>query len=186
VPWAYVEEAFRLEDVNLSPAFFDLKKLDAFNGEYIRMLRTDELIEACEPWLPPEWDRGLFARIAPFIQERLVRLSDAPGWIDFLFLDDPEIDETSWGKTMTTDYALPLLSDAVAAYQDCPWQADDLKAALEQVMVRYGLKLGKAQAPVRVAVTGRTVGPPLFETLEVMGAEESLRRMRAALERLGG
>ncbi len=64
------------------------------------------------------------------------------------------------------------------------WQHERLKATLEDVMTRYDLKLGKAQAPVRVAVTGRTVGPPLFEALEVMGREESLRRMRVAHSRM--
>jgi len=81
---------------------------------------------------------------------------------------------------------VPLLRDAIAAYDGCDWNADALKATLEGVMARYDLKLGRAQAPVRVAVTGRTVGPPLFETLEVMGRDESLRRMRAALAQLGG
>jgi glutamyl-tRNA synthetase len=184
VPWPFMEETFRLDDVNLSPAFFDLKKLDAFNGEYIRMLPIDELVAMCDPWLPPEWDRDRFAAIAPHIQQRLVTLADAPALVDFLFLDDPVIDEASWDKTMATDYAAPLLADAIDGYGDCDWNADDLKATLEDVMTAYDLKLGKAQAPVRVAVTGRTVGPPLFETLEVLGRHESLRRMRAALARL--
>ena len=65
VPWSQIESTFRLEDVNKSPAFFDLKKLGAFNGEYIRMLTVDELVEACDPWLPAEWDREKFAEIAP-------------------------------------------------------------------------------------------------------------------------
>jgi glutamyl-tRNA synthetase len=186
VPWAYVEEAFRLEDVNLSPAFFDLKKLAAFNGEYIRQLTHDELLEACEPWLPGEWDRSRFAAIAPHIQQRLVTLADAPSVVDFMFMDDPEIDEASWAKTMTTEYAYALLSDAEGVYEHCEWTANILKAALEDVMVTYELKLGKAQAPVRVAVTGRTVGPPLFETLEVMGRDETLRRIRAALQIMEG
>jgi glutamyl-tRNA synthetase len=85
---------------------------------------------------------------------------------------------------MGTEYAKPLLGDAIAAYATVDWNADELKASLETVMAAYDLKLGKAQAPVRVAVTGRTVGPPLFEALEVMGRDESLRRMRAALERV--
>jgi len=183
-PWAEMEAAFRLEDVNLSPAFFDTKKLVAFNGEYIRGMSVDELVEACSPWLPEEWDRARFAEIAPHIQQRLTTLADAPGVVDFLFSDDPEIDEASWDKTMTTAYARPLLADAVAAYEDAPWEHETLKSTLEDVMARYELKLGKAQAPVRVAVTGRTVGPPLFEALEVMGRDEALRRMRAALDRL--
>ena len=182
--WPDMVAAFRLDDVNLSPAFFDVKKLQAFNGEYIRRLSTSELVEACSPWLPDEWDRVRFAAIAPHIQQRLVTLADAPAVVDFLFEDEPTIDEESWTKTMTTEYAAPLLDDAITAYEACDWDADTLKATLEDVMVHHDVKLGKAQAPVRVAVTGRTVGPPLFEALEVMGRDEALRRMRSARERL--
>jgi glutamyl-tRNA synthetase len=180
-PWSEMETAFRLGDVNLSPAFFDTKKLVAFNGEYIRAMSVPALVAACDPWLPPEWDRDRFAEIAPHIQQRLGTLADAPGVVDFLFLTDPEIDEVSWEKTMTTEYARPLLADAIVAYEQAAWNHEALKSALEDVMARHELKLGKAQAPVRVAVTGRTVGPPLFEALEVLGRDESLRRMRAAL-----
>jgi len=180
-PWSAMEAAFRLEDVNLSPAFFDTKKLVSFNGEYIRRMSVPELVAACEPWLPADWDRARFAEMAPHIQQRLTTLADAPGVVDFLFATDPEIDEASWDKTMTTEYARPLLADAVTAYENAEWDHETLKATLEDVMGAYELKLGKAQAPVRVAVTGRTVGPPLFEALEVMGRDEALRRMRAAL-----
>lgn len=183
-PWSAMETVFRLEDVNLSPAFFDLKKLAAFNGEYIRMLPIDELVAACDPWLPAEWDRERFAAMAPHIQPRLVTLADAPGLVDFLFVDEPEIDGASWDKIMTSEYAKPLLADTIGVYESCEWTADAVKTALEDVMTRFELKLGKAQAPVRVAVTGRTVGPPLFEALEVLGRTETLRRLRAAESRL--
>jgi glutamyl-tRNA synthetase len=183
-PWSAMEAAFRLEDVNVSPAFFDLKKLAAFNGEYIRMLTIEELVEACDPWLPPDWDRARFAQIAPHIQPRLVTLADASLVVDFLFLEAPEIDDQSWESTMTTDYAKPLLADSITAFAAVEWSAGSLKASLESVMAGYDIKVGKAQAPVRVAVTGRTVGPPLFEALEVMGRDEALRRMHAALDRM--
>ncbi len=185
VEWSDIEPRFRLEDVNKSPAFFDLKKLAAFNGEYIRMLSVPELVEACDPWLPDEWDRQRFAAMAPFIQPRLVTLADAAGVVDFLFTDDPVIDEESWSKTMGAEYVSALLDDTIASYAaTSEWTADALKSALETVMERFELKLGKAQAPVRVAVTGRTVGPPLFEALEVMGRDETIRRLAAARARL--
>lgn len=184
-PWAELEAAFALADVNKSPAFFDLKKLAAFNGEYIRAMPVDELVAACDPWLPPAWDRELFTRIAPHIQERLVTLGDAPSWVDFLFAAEPAIDADAWAKTMGTEYAAALLADVTAAYESLDaWVHPLLKSTLEDVMARYELKLGKAQAPVRVAVTGRTVGPPLFETLEVLGRGETLRRLKAGLDRL--
>ncbi|MEJ7801282.1 MAG: glutamate--tRNA ligase [Ilumatobacter sp.] len=186
-PWPEMEAAFRLSDVNLSPAFFDINKLVSFNGEYIRRMSVDELADACQPWLPDEWGPEPFRSMVPFVQERLKTLADAPGTVDFMYADDPLIDQESWDKTMSTEYARPLLADAIDAYDGLAggdWNHATLKATLEDVMARYELKLGKAQAPVRVAVTGRTVGPPLFETLELMGREESLRRMRATLARL--
>ncbi len=80
------------------------------------------------------------------------------------------------------DWAAPLLADVIGAYGELvDWSADALKAALEEVMTRYELKLGKAQAPVRVAVTGRSVGPPLFESMEVLGQAETLRRLSLAV-----
>ena len=81
---------------------------------------------------------------------------------------------------------MPLLGDLIVGYDNAEWTADGLKAATETAMDRYELKLGKAQAPPRVAVTGRAVGPPLFESLEVLGRDETLRRLRLAGERAGG
>jgi glutamyl-tRNA synthetase len=185
-PWSAIEPAFRLEDVNKSPAFFDSKKLAAFNGEYIRMLSVDELVAACDRWLPAEWDRARFRAIAPHIQPRLVTLGDAPAAVDFLFVDDPEIDLDAWDTSFSNEYAVPLMRDILSAYERCEWDHPTLKATMEAAMEPYGIKLGKASAATRVAVTGRSVGPPLFEALEVLGREESLRRMRAALARQAG
>jgi glutamyl-tRNA synthetase len=182
-PWSAMEPAFRLEDVNTSPAFFDLKKLAAFNGEYIRMLTVDELAAACEPWLPAEWDREPFRRMVPYIQERLKTLAEAPAAVDFLYVHDPEIDQDSWDKAFAPEYALPLLREVIGAYEACTWDHETLKAAMEELMGRHEIKLGKASAATRVAVTGRSVGPPLFEALEVLGRDESLRRMRDAVTR---
>jgi glutamyl-tRNA synthetase len=195
VPWSVIEEEFRLEDVNPSPAFFDEKKLRAFNGEYIRALSTDEFIAACQPWLtgtatiaPPPWrpdafDPDTFAAVAPLAQTRVAVLSEIVPMVDFLFLDQPVADEASWAKTMKGAEA--LLADAAAAYGSlATWDAESLRAATERVGAAHGLKLGKAQAPVRVATTGRTVGMPLFESLAVLGRERALSRLGAALDRL--
>jgi len=191
--WADMERDFRLEDVNHSPAFFDLKKLAAFNGDHIRMLTSEQFFEACKPWLfattapfpRAGFDEGMFLAMAPHIQPRCVTLADAAGVVDFLFQPDPVIDQPSWDKVMGAAEAHPMLAGAIAAYDALgEWAAEPLKNALEAVGEANGLKLGKAQAPVRVAVTGRTVGPPLFEALEVLGRTETMRRMRAAEERL--
>ena len=188
-PWSQIEDDFLLEDVNHSPAFFDLKKLAAFNGEYIRQLSVEQFAEACRPWLladdapfPAErFDERMFLAMAPHIQQRCVTLADAAGVVDFLFLADPIIDEAAWTKTLSSPEAVAVLRDSTVAYDALvEWSADALKTALEVIGEAHGLKLGKAQAPVRVAVTGRTVGLPLFEALEVLGRNETLRRMRAA------
>jgi glutamyl-tRNA synthetase len=186
MPWSRIEAEFRLEDVNHAPAFFDLKKLSAFNGEYIRMLPLDEFIARCDEWLPADWDRAVFARMAEHVQTRVVTMADVAPMVDFLFLADPEIDEGSWNKTMASEFARALLRDAIEAFAAVDFVAAALKTALEEIGERYGQRLGKAQAPVRVAVTGRTVGPPLMESLEELGRDETLRRMRAALDRLEG
>jgi glutamyl-tRNA synthetase len=185
-PWSEIESLFRLEGVNLSPAFFDVRKLGAFNGEYIRMMTADEFAAECARWVPESWDRDRLSLIAPHVQPRLVTFSDLAGTVDFLF-GPVSMDEASWEKAMTTEFAPALLAATRAAYADLPdWSADALKEALESVMEPFELKLGKAQAPVRVAVTGRTVGPPLFESLEALGREESLARIDAAISRLLG
>ncbi|TDB73771.1 glutamate--tRNA ligase [Micromonospora sp. KC721] len=196
VPWSVIEEEFRLEEVNPSPAFFDEKKLRAFNGEYIRALPVDEFVAACQPWLsgtdtiaPPPWrpeefDAEVFAAVAPLAQTRIAVLSEIVPNVDFLFVADPLIDEAAWAKAMK-EGAAELLDAAIAGYEAlASWDADALKSTLEAVGAERGLKLGKAQAPVRVAVTGRTVGLPLFESLQVLGRERTLARLRAARVRL--
>jgi glutamyl-tRNA synthetase len=191
VPWETMEAEFRLADVNQSPAFFDVKKLRAFNGEYIRALSVDEFIQACQPWLEPpaaswrddQYDPDVFAELAPLAQTRVSVLAEITAMVDFAFLDDPVIDEPSWAKAMKQP-AAEILADVQEAYDVAPWQADELRARLEEIAVRFGLSLGKAQAPVRVAVTGRTVGLPLFESLQVLGRDRTLLRLQAARERL--
>ena len=187
--WAAMEADFRLEDVNHSPAFFDLKKLAAFNGEYIRAMTPAEFLEAGRPWLTAadapypvdRFDEGVFLAMAPHIQPRCVTLADAPGLVDFLFQPEVAVDAEAWAKATGTPEAVAVFRGALAAYEGLgDWSADALKAGLEAVGEANGLKLGKAQAPVRVAVTGRTVGPPLFESLEYLGRDETLRRLRLA------
>ncbi|WP_326563497.1 glutamate--tRNA ligase [Micromonospora peucetia] len=196
VPWSVIEEEFRLDEVNPSPAFFDEKKLRAFNGEYIRALPVEEFVDACRPWLtgtgtiaPPPWqpeefDADAFAAVAPLAQTRIAVLSEIVPNVDFLFLAAPLIDEAAWTKAMKEGSA-ELLDAATAAFEAVEsWDAETLKSTMEAVGAERGLKLGKAQAPVRVAVTGRTVGLPLFESLEVLGRERALSRLRAARVRL--
>ncbi len=192
VPWSDIVAEFRLDDVNPSPAFFDVKKLRAFNGEYIRAMSVEEFTSACQPWLhgeyapwrPEDYDETAFAAVAPLAQTRVAVLSEIVAMVDFLFLPEPPADEVAWTKAMTGD-AASLLTEVATAFDTVTWNAESLKRTVEESGATRGLKLGKAQAPVRVAVTGRTVGLPLFESLEVLGRERTLARIHAAIGRLG-
>ncbi|WP_404868455.1 glutamate--tRNA ligase [Kitasatospora griseola] len=190
-PYAELEQLFRVEDVNGSSAFFDVKKLAAFNGEYLRALPVDEFVAACAPWLsspqaswPAEaFDPEQFAAVAGLAQTRISVLSEITEYVDFLFLDEPVRDEASWAKAMK-EGAADLLRVSRSRLDEAVWEAASLKAVLEEAAAVFGLKLGKAQAPIRVAVTGRTVGLPLFESMEVLGRERTLLRLDKALAEL--
>ena len=192
VPWERIVGEFRLEDVNHSPAFFDVKKLAAFNGDHVRMLSPEGFLEASRPflhgdvpWEAGRFDEGTYARVAPLIQTRIGALSEIPAMVDFFFLADPPEDPDAWAKAMSSDFAADVLDAMSGGLAACAWDAESVKGVLEAFTNVRGLKLGKTQAPVRVAVTGRTVGPPLFESIEILGRDESLRRIAAARARLG-
>jgi glutamyl-tRNA synthetase len=192
---------FRLVDVHHAPARFDVQKLTHMNGEYIRGLPLSEFIGATRPWIDPvpgawappgdglpwdadRFDGSKFERLAPLIQERVATLGEVPGMVDFVFLAEPPIDDASWSKAIGSDPgAAAILADALEVYSDCEWSAEVLGTVTRKLAERQGRKLARAQAPIRVAVTGRTVGPPLFESLEVLGRDEVRRRLRSALER---
>ncbi|MFE1579155.1 glutamate--tRNA ligase [Streptomyces fradiae] len=191
---AQMVEKFDIADVNANPARFDLKKAESINADHIRMLGEAEFAAACEPWLqaphapwaPEDFDREAWERIAPYAQTRLTVLSDITANVDFLFLKEPVEDEASWQKAMKGDPAA-LLTTARARLEAADWSSpESLKDAVLKAGEEHGLKLGKAQAPVRVAVTGRTVGLPLFESLEILGRERTLARIDAALAKLAG
>ncbi|MGW0733401.1 glutamate--tRNA ligase [Streptomyces sp. NPDC002851] len=186
-------EKFDIADVNANPARFDLKKAESINGDHIRMLDVKAFTEACEPWLqaphapwaPEDFDRAAWEAIAPHAQTRLTVLSDITANVDFLFLPEPVEDEASWTKAMGKGDPVALLTTARANLEAADWTSpESLKSAVLAAGEEHGLKLGKAQAPVRVAVTGRTVGLPLFESLEVLGKEKTLKRIDAALAKL--
>jgi glutamyl-tRNA synthetase len=193
-PLEEIQAQFRLEDVNSAPAFFDVKKLQHVNAEHLRALPTDPFIDAARPFLT----RGaaaeaVLAPIAPLIQERVRLLTEVEPMIAFL-LDEPlEIDEESWTKAMVKGKAAPEMLDATLDSLDAldGWNADGIRAAIEAAAVSVGLvnaegqaQLSKAQGPIRVATTGRSVGPPLFESLEALGRDRTLGRLRAARDRL--
>ncbi|WP_416968328.1 glutamate--tRNA ligase [Streptomyces sp. 4F14] len=190
-PYEELEKLFRLEDVNKSSAFFDVKKLSAFNGEYIRALPLEEFVRVGRRWLEAPYatwtaeafDEGVWRAVAELAQTRIAVLSEITRYVDFLFLDAPEEDEASWTKAMKPG-AAEILASTRARWAESEWTAAALKGGLEEAAAEHGLKLGKAQAPVRVAVTGRTVGLPLFESVEVLGRERTLARIDAASAKL--
>lgn len=184
---------FDLADVNANPARFDLKKAEAINADHIRMLDVKAFATACEPWLkaphanwaPEAFDQAAWEAIAPHAQTRIKVLSEITENVDFLFLDEPVEDEASWVKAMGKGDPAALLTTARAKLEAADWTSpESLKEAVLAAGEEHGLKLGKAQAPVRVAVTGRTVGLPLFESLEILGKEKSLSRIDATLAKL--
>ncbi|MEU8681410.1 glutamate--tRNA ligase [Streptomyces sp. NPDC048611] len=189
-------EKFDIADVNANPARFDLKKAEAINADHIRQLDVADFITACEPWLtaphanwaPEDFDEAAWRAIAPHAQTRLTVLSDITANVDFLFREEPVEDEASWTKAMGKGDPVALLTTARAKLDAADWTAgpEPLKEAVLAAGEEHGLKLGKAQAPVRVAVTGRTVGLPLFESLEILGRERTLQRIDAALAKLAG
>ena len=187
-------EQFRLEDVTPSPAFVDVKKLQHVNAEHLRALPTDEFLALARPFLSRgEAAATALAPIGSLVQERVRLLSEVEPMIAFL-LDEPlEIDDDSWTKAMVKGKAAPEMLDATIAGLGAldEWTAESIRAAIEAAAVSVGLvnaegqaQLSKAQGPVRVATTGRSVGPPLFESLEALGAERTLERLRAARARL--
>ena len=190
VPWETIVDQFRLEDVNHSPAFFDVKKLLAFNGEYIRMMALDDFIAAAEEvfsrsasWPRERYQPALFRAMAPLVQTRVALIPETIPMVDFLFLPEPPIDDDAFTKAFASEWAVPALRDIAAEFEACDFSAESLKAATERVGERHQVKLGKLQAPLRVAITGRQVGPPLFEPIELLGRQEVLRRIQSAITR---
>ena len=189
-PMAEILSLFKLEDVLKSPAFFDPKKLEHFNATHIRELSSEEFIARLKPWLakaawPAERYRPeVMDALGPMVQEKIRTLADAERFVDWLMLEDPPVDADAWGKAIArNEKAAGILRSALEAYETAAWEKDSLYDATLKLSEAHGLKLGKAQAPIRVAVSGRSVGPPLFESLVLLSREETLRRLRLALSK---
>ena len=184
-----IVDEFALGSVNHSPAFFDIVKLHSFNADYIRAMSLEEFINACQPWLTSEkapwqaseYDPKVFAEIAPLVQTRVQLLQEVPGMVDFLFCDLPTLDDAAFVKAFAPEWAVATLVEVRDGFTACEFTPDALKAVVEAVGEKHSLKLGKLQAPLRVAVTGRSVGPPLFEPIAMLGREATLKRIDAAL-----
>ncbi len=185
-PLGEIVQRFELAAVNKSSAFFDLKKLTHFNHEYIRAMPSADFAALAQPFAAAFDLTALPASYLADIQGRTQTLTELAPMIDWLYPGEPPMDGDSWAKAITANpVANAILDGTLAAYADCEWAKDVLHQRLAAVGEAHGLKLGKAQAPVRVAVTGRAVGPPLFDGLEVLGRERTLARLRAARHQHG-
>jgi glutamyl-tRNA synthetase len=179
-------EVFSLEHVSKSGARFDLHKLNDLNGQYIRRLPDEEFERQLRARFP-QADADYLRRIIPLVRERLNRFEEAPGYMRFFF-EDIEYDvQLLKPKKCTLDDAAAGIKAVLAWLESMPTLAAEvLDARMRQTAEQLGWKAADLFMVVRVAVTGSTATPPLFATMEVLGKERCLRRLRAALKKLAG
>jgi glutamyl-tRNA synthetase len=168
-------ERFSLDRVGASPAIFDYQKLDWMNGVYLRGLEPDEYAHALLRWLREhgiDWPEELVRATAPLVQEKIERFDQYPDFVRFLF--EPVHAEGVDPATARAAY------DALAGLES--WDAARIEEALRALADRLGQKPRQAFQPIRIAITGSKISPGLFESLELLGREESLARLRGAAE----
>jgi glutamyl-tRNA synthetase len=175
-------EAFDLSRVSKNPARFDVDKLEWMNNHYIQALDDDDLAARCLHFLATAGlspEPGLLRRAMPLVKERMKRLTDSVELLRFLFTDDILPDEKAKAviEKAPSGY-LARVADALETLE--PWEAEAIKAALDEVAASAGLNRTKGFQPVRAAVTGSVVSPPLPESLELLGRERTIERLRAA------
>lgn len=188
---------FDLARVNKNAAQFDVRKLKAINGDKIRALAPDAFAARVLPFLqrsglaadPPTADQAAMVQAGcPLVQERVSQLTEAADMLGFLFVPQDEfaVNPDDAAKVLTAD-AEPVLKAAEATLAQLePWDAATIETALKEALVDgLGLKAKVAFAPVRVAVTGRRVSPPLYESIHLLGRDLTLARLAGALARLG-
>ncbi|HSV38414.1 MAG TPA: glutamate--tRNA ligase [Nocardioidaceae bacterium] len=184
-------EAFDISRVNPNPARFDLKKAEAINASHLRTLAVDDLAARIVPYLQAaeilpaditEEQRALLAAATPLVQERMTTLAETVDMLGFLFVDRLERDPTDVEKLLAGDEGRAVVKashDALTAL--ATWDTASIDEALRAALIdELGLKPRNAFGPVRVAITGRRISPPLFESLELLGRERSLARLAEA------
>ncbi len=168
-----IVERFTLERVGASPGVFDYAKLNHFNGVYLRALPLAEYADRLVAYLHEhgyDWDEELIRRAAPLVQEKITTFGEFPAFAGFLFARvEPDPEQLGDGAV------LPEAAAALAEVE--PFEAESIEAALRALAERLGLKPREAFQPIRLAVTGSSVSPGLFESLELLGKEEALARM---------
>jgi len=182
-------EHFDVHDVLANPARFDIKKAEAINGTHIRMLAPEDFRDRLVPYLRnagylgeqlTERQEQILTDAAPLIQERIALLGEAPDMLGFLFKADDAIDIADDARKGLPQNLEEVLDAAIAALEPVEeWTPDTIQAALKQALVEdLGIKPRLAFGPVRTAVSGRRISPPLFESMVILGKESSLRRLR--------
>ncbi|WJH23099.1 glutamate--tRNA ligase [Pseudarthrobacter defluvii] len=181
---------FDIHDVLGNPARFDLKKAEAINGTHVRMLEPKVFRDRVAHYLREaglvgeiltDREEEILTEAAPLVQERITLLGEAPEMLAFLFKADDAIDIADDARKGLPANLSEVLDAAIAALESVEdWTAEDIQAALKQALVEdMGIKPRLAFGPVRTAVSGRRVSPPLFESMVILGKESSLRRLRA-------
>lgn len=183
-------EHFDVNDVLANPARFDIKKAEAINGTHIRMLEPEDFRSRLVPYLRAAGFVGesltprqeeILAEAAPLIQERISLLGEAPEMLAFLFKSDDAIDIADDARKGLPANLAEVLDAALSALEPIgDWNAENIQAALKQALVEdLGIKPRLAFGPVRTAISGRRISPPLFESMVILGKESSLARLRA-------
>jgi glutamyl-tRNA synthetase len=189
---AEMAELFSVERVNKNPARFDMKKLEAINGDKIRALPLDDFVARLVPFMqregvisatPTAAELELLAKAAPLIQERIVTLAEVGDLLRFLFIDEEHFAvEAESRERILTEGSEEIIDASIDALGELTtWGATEIEAALRAALIDgRGLKPKVAFGPVRVACTGSRISPPLFESLELLGKERTLARLRRA------
>ncbi len=186
--------AFDIADVNPNPARFDQKKAESINGDHIRMLAPEDFAARLVPYLaaanlvaepPTAEQQRLLDAAAPLVQERMQLLGEAPGLLGFLFRDEVAYDDDALGGLpANANEVLTASAAALEPLSESDFQATPIQQALSAALIDgLGLKPRVAYGPLRVALSGRRVSPPLFESMELLGKTETLRRLRALASR---
>ena len=183
-------EHFDIHDVLGNPARFDLKKAEAINGTHVRMLPPEVFRERLVPYLRAadlvgeiltDREEEILTEAAPLVQERITLLGEAPEMLAFLFKADDAIDVAADARKGLPENLVEVLDAAITALEPVEdWTPDNIQTALKQALVEdLGIKPRLAFGPVRTAVSGRRISPPLFESMVILGKDSSLRRLRS-------
>ena len=182
-------QLFTVERVNSSPARFDMKKLEAINGDKIRALTIDDFLSRALPFLLKDGviqgsdeEIAIVKSALPIIQERIARMNEVTAMLKFLFVEEVIFDSESETK-VKEEPSQHVISQALSALENVnDWKHDVIESALRAVLIeKLGLKPRLAFGPVRIAVTGSHISPPLFESMELLGKARSLARLKAAV-----